>query len=295
MHILITGGTGLVGTSLSQKLLALGHEVTVLSRSARNSPRDGLTFQAWNGAEIPPPHAPLDAIINLAGAGIADGRWTPKFKHEIRQSRLLATKACVRYIQQADPKPQVFISASAVGYYGTKNTRPVTEADKPGQDFLAKTCVEWESATAGADIRTVILRLGVVLANEGGAFPRLLKPFQFYAGGYLGDGKQGFPWVHISDVVDAMVFVLENPQTEGVFNITAPELHTNRSFARVLGGILGVISSIPVPGIAAKLAMGESAMLILEGQQVVPERLLAAGFTFAYPKAEIALRQLLDK
>jgi uncharacterized protein (TIGR01777 family) len=239
----------------------------------------------------------VDAVINLAGCGLADQKWTPEYKKLILSSRVNSTRACVEYIREHETrfgtKPEVFLSASAIGYYGTHRSEPVTETDGPGNDFLSRVGVEWEAAAQGAGIRTVILRTGVVLAQEGGAFPRLLKPFKFYAGGYVGCGKQGFPWIHIDDVVGMMFWALENPNVEGPINLTAPDLHTNRSLARVLGALIGKPSGLSVPVFVVRTLMGESAVIIVEGQLVRPQKALDLGYEFKYPDARSALRDLL--
>ncbi len=298
MHILITGGTGLIGTHLVPSLLASGHQVTVLTRAAKPTALTGLRFEAWDGKEIPAGLGPVDAVINLAGAGIADGRWTPEYKKLILESRINATSACVRFIRAqtaAGAAPQVFLSGSAIGYYGTGNQQLLDESAPAGTDFLALTGRKWEAAAADSGIRTVLLRTGIVLANEGGAYPKLLAPFKIYAGGYLGDGQQGFSWIHIADVVGLIEFALSNPSISGALNLTAPEPLTNQQFGARLGRVLGRPSGLPVPGFVAKALLGESATLVLDGQRVRPAKALAAGYSFRYPTPEAALQQLLDE
>jgi uncharacterized protein len=295
MHILITGGTGLIGTHLVPSLLAASHEVTVLTRAARPTQLAGLRFVAWDGKRIPDEVGNVDAIINLAGAGIADGRWTPEHKRLILESRIDATSACVRFIRGLTRAPEVFISGSAVGFYGTARTEPVDESSGPGHDFLSLTSRKWEAAAADAGIRTVILRTGVVLANEGGAYPKLLAPFKVYAGGYIGDGKQGFPWIHVTDVIGLIEFALATPTLSGPINLTAPELLTNAEFGSILGRVMGRPSGLPVPAFVIKALLGESALLVLEGQRVRPRVAEQAGYRFVYPKAELALKQLLSE
>ncbi|MCS7085896.1 MAG: NAD-dependent epimerase/dehydratase family protein, partial [Bacteroidia bacterium] len=202
MRVLMTGGTGLIGRAFCQKALEKKWKLTLTTRKPPKNPLPDVEYVIWKGDKIDPQSVgPADAVINLAGCGIADHRWTAEYKKQILTSRVNSTRACVDYIREHESrfgfKPQVFISASAVGYYGTHRDAPVVETDGPGKDFLSQVGVEWEAAAQGAGVRTVIMRTGVVLAREGGAFPRLLKPFKFYAGGYIGSGKQGFPWVHI--------------------------------------------------------------------------------------------------
>jgi uncharacterized protein (TIGR01777 family) len=298
MKVLLTGGTGLIGRRFCRQAREKGWDLTLTTRNIPKQAQEGVKYVAWDGQSIDPNAVgPVDAVINLAGCGIADQKWTPEYKKLILSSRLNSTRACVEYIRQHEArfgtKPGVFLSASAVGYYGTHRSEPVTENDGPGNDFLSKVGVEWEAAAQGAGIRTVILRTGVVLAQEGGAFPRLLKPFKFYAGGYVGCGKQGFPWIHIDDVVGMMFWAMENPNVEGPINLTAPDLQTNRSLARVLGALIGKPSGLSVPVFVVRTLMGESAVIIVEGQLVRPQKALDLGYVFKYPDARSALKDLL--
>jgi uncharacterized protein (TIGR01777 family) len=293
MHVLITGGSGLVGSYLTPHFLSQNYEVTILSRSARTSGHNKQHFVRWDGKNIPSEVENVDILINLAGAGVLDDRWTDAYKRQILESRINSTTACVKFIQDTPTKPQLFISASAVGYYGTKQTTPLDESASAGKDFLGITCQKWEDASKNAGIRTVIPRIGLVLAAKGGAFPRLLKPFKYYAGGYLGDGKQGFPWIHIDDVVAIFQFFINHPDTEGVFNLTAPEQLTNKDFSKIIGKLVGKPAAISVPAFVVKTMLGESSAMLLEGQFVTPKRLLEAGYSFKYPQAEAAVRDLL--
>jgi uncharacterized protein (TIGR01777 family) len=293
MKILITGGTGLIGTHLVPALLAADHTLVVLTRNAKPSKLKGLTFLAWDGKRIPAEAGAADAVINLAGAGIADQRWTDAYKKTITDSRVQGTLACVQYIQAQAVKPKVFISASAVGIYGTRSKEVLTEASPVGNDFLAAVGRKWEMAAVGADCRTVTPRIGVVLAREGGAFPKLLAPFKVFAGGYIGTGEQGLPWIHIDDVVRFFEWALTTETASGIYNLAAPEVLNNKQFGHVLGHVLGKPSALPVPAFTVQLMLGESAMLVLEGQKVKPERLLQAGFTFKFAKADAAVRDLV--
>jgi uncharacterized protein (TIGR01777 family) len=293
MHVLITGGSGLVGSYLTPHFLSQNYEVTILSRSARTSGHNKQRFVRWDGKNIPSEVGNVDIVINLAGVGVMDDRWTENYKRQILDSRINSTTACVKFIQSAASKPQLFISASAVGYYGTKQPVPLDETAPPGKDFLGITCQKWEDAAKGAGIRTVITRIGLVLAAKGGAFPRLLKPFKFYAGGYLGDGKQGFPWIHMDDIVGAFQFIINHPEIEGVVNLTAPEQLTNKDFSKIIGKLVGKPAGLSVPSFVVKTMLGESSALLLEGQFVSPKRLLDAGYPFKYPQAEPAVRDLL--
>jgi len=302
MRIIITGGTGLIGRKLSQIMSADGHDVIVLSRNpgkavgmptvVRVEQWNTQTIEGWgelvDGA---------DAIVNLAGAGIADGRWSRERKQLINDSRLDAGNILVEAIQAAEKKPATFIQASAVGYYGTENNeQELTEESAPGNDFLAKVCIDWEISTAPIErlgIRRVILRTGIVLSNDGGAFPRMVLPFKMYAGGPLGDGEQWLPWIHIEDQAEAIYFLLKQEDASGPFNLSAPEPLINREFGQEIGRAMGKPSFMPAPAIALKLALGEMATLVLDGQRAVPKNLLDLGFSFKYPTAEAALAELI--
>lgn len=294
-RILITGGTGLVGKRLTAKYASEGVEVVVLTRSGNDRPQTpNVVWQQWDGNTVPDQHAPIDAIINLAGAGIADRRWTAAYKHEVLQSRLSATKACVEYIQRAENKPNVFVSMSAVGYYGTRHRTPVDETGTPSSnDFLATTCRMWEEAAHGAGIRTVITRLGIVLAPEGGAFPKLLTPFRYYTGAYLGSGKQGFPWMHIDDAVAALQLVVADASISGPVNLVAPDHQTNKSFAKLLGAAVNTSVMFGIPEFVIKTMMGERALVLLEGQHVLPNVLKNKGFQYQHPLGKEAIQHIL--
>lgn len=293
MKILITGGTGLIGTHLVPALLAKDHEVIVLTRTAKPSKLKGLTFTAWDGKTIAKEMGPVDVVINLAGAGIADSRWNDAYKKIITDSRVDATNACVKFIQSQNPKPTVFISASAVGIYGTKSNEILTEASPTGNDFLATVGKKWEMAAIGADCRTVIARTGVVLAKEGGAFPKLIAPFKLYAGGYIGTGNQGLPWIHIEDVVRFYELAIEDASYTGTYNLVAPEIINNKQFGTVLGQVMNKPTLVHVPAFGIELMLGESAMLVLEGQKIKPEKLLQQKFPFKFTSAEAAVKDLM--
>lgn len=297
MRILITGGTGLIGTRLSNELARRGEEVYILTRSPEKyRPKDNLHYVQWDGQQVPTQEVgQADYVINLAGAGIADHRWTRAYKNLILSSRINTTTACVNYIKALENKPKAFLSASAVGYYGTHREKPVTEEAGPGKDFLSKTCVKWEKSAEGTGVRTVLLRTGIVLAEEGGAFPKLLTPFKFYAGSYLGNGKQGFPWIHIEDVLGLYLFAMENETIEGPLNVAAPEMLSNKAFAKVLGNVVNIPVMGGLPSLVVKGLMGERAIILLEGQLVEPRKALDNGYAFQYPTAKGAIRDILDK
>lgn len=302
MRIIITGGTGLIGKALCPLLLADGHLVTVLSRNpdaARGMPR-GVRIEEWDG-KTPEGWSQFvngtDAIINLAGAGIADSRWTAQRKQLLRESRIHAGLAIQQAIQQAAQKPKVLIQSSAVGYYGAHNDDElITEAAAPGQDFLAKVCFDWEMSTAPVSkmgVRRPVIRTGVVLSKEGGALPKMLLPFKFFAGGPIGSGKQWLPWIHLTDQVRAIKFLLDHPSADGPFNLAAPNPVNNKQFGEILGAIMRRPAFMPTPGVAMQALFGEMSTVLLDGQRAVPQRLEELGFAFTYSTLREALSDLL--
>ncbi len=301
MKIIITGGTGLIGSALAKSLVEDNHEIIVLSRSpmkVKNLPPtvqvvewDARSAKGWGHLADG-----VDAIVNLAGESLAEGRWTDARKEKIRNSRLNAGRAVVEAIEAAETKPKVLIQSSAVGYYGPRNGREIGEDTPAGDDFLAHICIDWEASTAPVEtmgVRRVVIRTGVVLSTDGGALPRMLMPFKMFVGGPIGSGNQGFPWIHLSDEVAAIRFLIENPEASGPFNLTAPNPLTNAQFGQALGKALHRPAILPTPGFVMKLAFGEMATVLLEGQQAVPNRLQELGFTFEFPQAEGALRDLV--
>lgn len=298
-RVIIAGGSGVIGQALTKQLLSQGYEVVILSRNPTQAgfsapvqvvKWDGQTPAGWeqyvSGSK---------AIINLAGANIGDGRWSEARKKLIIESRVQATQAVVAAVQQAAVKPEVVLQASAVGYYGNRADELLSEASNPGQDFLAHICTQWEAAVAPlqGQTRVVILRTGVVLSTQNGALQKMLLPFKLFAGGPFGDGKQWFSWIHLEDEIAAILFLLNNAETSGVYNLTAPRPLTNQQFAKVLGQVLNRPSFIPAPAFALRLALGEMSALLLDGQRVEPKRLLEAGFTFRYPEPVEAVTHLI--
>ncbi|MGQ9458392.1 MAG: TIGR01777 family oxidoreductase [Anaerolineae bacterium] len=306
MRVLVTGGTGLIGRALSASLARDGHEVLVLSRDpARAGPLpEGVRAVRWD-ARTAEGWGPLAdgawAIVNLAGASIAgEGlmpkRWTPARKDLILQSRLRAGQAVVEAVTQAQEKPQVVVQASGIGYYGPRGDEVIAEDAAAGTDWLSGVAVQWEATTAPVEtlgVRRVVIRSAVVLSQEGGVLPLLLLPFRFFAGGPLGSGRQWVPWIHIADEVRAIRFLMERPEATGPFNLVAPHPLTNRELVRTIGRVLRRPAVVPVPAFALRLALGELATLVLDGQRAVPRRLSELGFAFQFPEVETALRNLL--
>lgn len=300
MKVALTGASGFLGPRLVQGLLEAGHTVHVLVRNPEQALErlpQGVTAATFRAGEPLPAEslAGAQAVIHLAGEPI-NQRWTHEAKQRIRDSRVQGTRALVEAMKGAGTV-QRFVSTSAVGYYGGGHgAEPLTEQSAPGKDFLAGVCQAWEAEALSAreaGIRTVVARMGVILHPEGGALHTMLPPFRMGAGGRIGSGKQYVSWVHREDAVAALRFLLEHPELEGPINVTAPEPLPNAEFAHTLGTVLGRPSVMHVPGFVLKAAMGEMAMVALEGQRVVPQRLTESGFTFHFPQLEPALRQLL--
>jgi len=301
MRVVITGATGFIGRALC-RALHRDYEVIALSRDASRAAKsigemakviewDGRTTGSWykqaNGAF---------AIINLAGENVASGRWNESKKAGILHSRLDSSRAVLEVIKQADKKPTVVILASAIGYYGSRQDEPLDETSTPGKGFLANLCRRVESYAEeieGVGVRCVVIRTGVVLGRDGGAFAKLVKPFRFFLGGHLGSGRQWFSWIHLEDEVKAIKFLLENEHHKGVFNLTAPEPVTMKEFCKILGKVLHRPAWLNVPALAARLAFGEMAdEMLLSGQKVLPKRLLNTGFDFKYTNVEQALNDI---
>jgi uncharacterized protein (TIGR01777 family) len=293
MRVVIAGGSGLLGTALSARLQRDGHTITVLTRRAR-----AANHVAWNPDTPIEPWTRLvgeaDIVVNLAGESIASRRWTAARKEAIRESRLRATRALANTIQASPRRPLVFLSASGVGVYGPRGEEPVTEETPPGSDFLAGLAVAWEreALPAAAATRVVLLRTGVVLAREGGALQQMAMPFRFYAGGPIGSGRQGIPWIHIDDWVGMARWAIETPRVAGPLNVTAPAPVSNAEFARTLGRVLGRPAVLPAPAFAVRLALGELSTVVLTGQRVLPVKAQSLGFTFRFPDLEGALREI---
>ncbi len=294
MNVLIIGGRGFLGSALSRELRAAGHDVVITTRQESNSP-DELT---WNPPSLVPPSkiSQYEAIINLAGDSIYSDRWSKDKKVRIRSSRINTTHYLIESIKNADETSRVLINASAVGYYGPHGDEEVTENVSAGKDFLASVCKEWESEALKAEklgVRTVIIRIGVVLGPDGGALQKMITPFKAYAGGYLGSGKQWMSWVHVEDVSGFINYAIENSKIAGKYNLTSPGPVTNKDFGTALGKILGRPSILPVPGFVLKAALGEFGEILLTGQRCIPERALTAGYTFKYPLIDEALKAIL--
>ena len=309
LHILISGGSGLIGRALTEALLRSGHTVSILSRRPQEVampdqvnvlPWDARTLSGWE-KEI----EGTDAVVHLAGESIAGNgmfgifpqRWTSHRRDLILRSRIETGQALAKAIESAKNKPKVFIQASAIGYYGPSDVQTITESQSQGTDFLARVCQSWESSSAvlGVGVRRVVTRFGLPLSIKGGFLPRLLLPYKMFVGGPVGTGKQYYSWIHMDDAVRSLIFLIENEEASGIYNITAPNPVTNSEFGYKLGGIMKRPHWLPVPRIAFRALFGEVADVVVNGQRVVPEQLRKADFSFSYPNVEEALRNILSK
>ncbi len=291
-RIAITGASGLIGSALVGHLKSEGHTVQRLVRRATVAP-DEIQWDPKTGYVDIEALRGVDAVIHLAGVGVGDKRWTKRYKSEILNSRLLGTTAIANAV--AEVKPQVFISASAIGWYGDSGNRAVVESDSVGNDFLAAVCREWEGAAdLAGDVRTVKLRTGLVLDPTGGALGRMLPLFRFGLGGKLGSGKQWWSWITLHDVVRAIIFALEHP-IAGPVNLTTPNPVTNQEFTAALARALKRPALFPAPAIALKIALGGFASEVLGSKKVLPNALSDAGFVWDYPHITNALTALIDQ
>ena len=294
MRIVVSGGTGFLGRALVKVLRANGHQVMVLTRRPGGDGDLLWSPEIATGSWVAAVHA-ADAIVNLAGEGIADRRWSPARKDAILQSRVAATRALAAALREAAQPPAVFLSGSAVGIYGHRGDEEATERTPPGSDFLARVCIDWErEACEAADVtRVVLLRTGVVLARDGGALPRMALPFHLFAGGPIGSGRHYQSWIHRDDWIAMVMWAMQRATIAGPLNVTSPEPVRNREFAQTLGRVLHRPAVMPVPAFALRLALGELADTALLGsQRVVPAVALSEGFEFRFPQLEGALREI---
>jgi uncharacterized protein (TIGR01777 family) len=299
MHILLTGGTGLIGRRLCKHWLAQGHQLTVLSRKPDDVAR--LCGANVRGIahfdDIGSQH--VDAVINLAGAPIADRPWTRKRKILLWDSRITLTEQLVTWLERREQKPDVLISGSAVGWYGDGGERELDENAQPvSEDFASRLCIAWEETAQRAEtlgIRVVLVRTGLVLADEGGMLQRLLPPFKMGMGGPIGNGRQWMPWVHIEDQIALIDFLMNRDDARGPYNACAPSPARNRDFAKTLASVLHRPSFMPMPAVALRVLLGELSILLLGGQRARPDRLQEAGFTFRFTDLRAALEKLLGR
>ncbi|MGB1041120.1 MAG: TIGR01777 family oxidoreductase [Flavobacteriales bacterium] len=299
MNILITGGTGLIGKRLTELLIKKGHSVSVLSRSKKQS--NEVTYFTWDIEKQTIEEEAIkqaDIIVHLAGANVGEGRWTEKRKKEIIDSRIDAGNLLFEQVKQHNPELKAFISSSAIGYYGMVTTDTIfEETDKPGDDFLAKVCEDWENSALqfnSISIKTVIVRTGVVLDKEDGALAKLLTPIKLGIGSALGSGKQAMPWIHLDDICGIYLHLIENESLSGVFNGVAPSHENNKEFSKTVAEVLKKPFWFPnVPAFALKLLMGEQAVIALQGSKISAEKIKKSGYKFKFPELKPALEDIL--
>ncbi len=309
MRLVIAGGTGFLGAPLAEMYAEEGHDVRVLTRSlmagdTRHDPgtgMPGITRVGWNPDGKSGPWASVlegaSALINLAGESLAAKRWNPARKAQLRDSRIRATRSLAAALKSASTPPPVFISGSAVGFYGPTGDAPLNETSPPGSDFLAQLCQDWERealAAARNGVRIVVLRTGIVLERSGGALPQMMLPFRFFAGGKIGSGRQYVSWIHRLDWVEIVRWLVQSPNVSGPVNATAPEPVTNKTLAKTIGRAMRRPALVPVPGFALKIAVGELADSLLTGQRVLPAVAEKNGYHFRYPDIEQAFRGMWE-
>jgi uncharacterized protein (TIGR01777 family) len=305
MRVVIAGGGGFLGSPLAWAWAEEGHDVRVLTRGLAagqaqhesGTGRPGITRVGWEPdggpGQLAREFEGASAVINLAGTPIAGARWNGARKKAIRDSRIRATQSLAAAFAESPSVSATFISASGVGYYGDRGNEVLTENSTPGTDFLAQVCTEWEAEARRAEqhgVRVVLLRTGIVLEKDGGALPKMMRPFRFFVGGPLAGGRQYLSWIHRHDWTEMVRWIVETPQVAGAVNLTAPHPVTNAEFSRALGRALRRPSLAPVPRAALKLALGELADTLLASQRALPARAQAAGYHFRYPEIDIAFR-----
>ena len=296
MRIVVAGGTGFLGSALVSACRSDGDEVAVLTRRARGA-GDVQWAPSAGGAALVQVLDGVDAVVNLAGEGIADRRWTTSRKQAILESRVTPTRAIAEAVRACATPPQVFLSASGVGFYGTRGDEPVTERSSQGTDFLADVCSAWEHEADRAEphARVIVLRTGLVLARDGGALPRMALPFRFFAGGTLGSGRQYLPWIHLTDWVEMVRWAMRNDAVRGAVNLSAPAPVTNAEFTRALGRAMHRPTLVPAPAFALRMMLGREMAdsLLLGGQRAIPEKAQQLGYRFRFTQVDAALRDAL--
>jgi len=297
--ILVTGASGLIGKALCEELVLKGHQLIVVGRSSEGHFKSRFSvpceYCQWSDpVNTDPPEAVLQAraVIHLMGEPLFGGRWSEARKNKFYQSRIQTTKNLLQFFEKHNVPLDVFISASAIGYYGDRGDEVLSEDSSPGTGFLAQLCQDWEAASQKSICRSVQVRTGIVLSANGGALAKMLPAFRFYLGGMLGDGRQWMSWVHIEDVVNIYVHALENTQIQGPINAVSMGAVTNRKFTRALAGVLGVKAICTVPRFALQFILGEVSELVLSSQLVIPEKLSNYGFKFKFVELNQALQNI---
>jgi uncharacterized protein len=300
MKIVIAGGSGFIGQTLTQLLLAEGHSVVILTRKDRKS-SGKMEYVRWLDEGISPEKeiGKADAFINLAGVSINDGRWSKSHQKQIYESRMTASDELLRIISLLPEKPSVLVNASAIGIYpASKSTIYTEDSLETATDFLGRTVQDWENKAQQVEkhaIRAVMMRFGVVLGKEEGALPLMALPYRLFVGGKVGTGEQWVSWVHVTDVVQAILFAITNNHLSGPINVTAPAPHRMDDFGKSIGSVLHRPHWLPVPSFAMKMVLGQKSALVLEGQHVIPHVLQENGFEFKFPTLRSALEDLLQK
>ena len=305
MKIAITGATGLVGSRLVEKLNQAGHQILVFTRNPNTAQKvfppsiysnlEVVQYTPQESGAWQKSISGCDAVVNLAGEPIAE-RWSPQQKKAIMDSRQIGTRKLVEAISMAESKPQVLVSGSAIGYYGTDENTAFTEDSTGGNDFLAQVCQNWEAEAqkvTESGVRLAILRIGIVLAN-GGALGKMIGPFKMFAGGPIGSGKQWFSWIHRDDLVDLIIQAINNPQMSGVYNATSPNPVRMNKLCQTLGEVMNRPSWLPVPDFVLEIMLGDGAVVVLEGQQVLPQKTQSTGFNYQYPDLKPALAEIVS-
>jgi len=296
MKVLISGASGLVGKAISEPLSKEGHQILSLVRKEPKN-QDEVRWNPEKEVKEISKLEGVDAVVHLAGENVGDGRWTEEKKKRIRDSRVIGTKVLCDALLKLSTPPELFISASAIGYYGDRGDEILTEESSAGNDFLAKTCVEWEDASEGLQergIRLIHARFGVILSKEGGALDKMLTPFKLGIGGRIGDGTQYMSWIAIDDVIAITEYLLRDKNLSGKFNLTSPNPVTNLEFTKTLGKIISRPTFFFVPKFALRIAFGEMAdAALLSSTRVIPKRLVDSGFKFKFSNLENALRHIL--
>ena len=305
-RIIITGATGLIGKNIIPILQKKGYEITIFTRNAKSAKNilnsDKIEYVSWDytktSDEIIKYLEGSYSIINLAGASIGGKRWSPEYKRLIFDSRIITTEKITEAISKCVQKPEIFISSSAIGYYGMHGEENADEESKSGNDFLAELCIKWEKKVLEAEkygVRAVVMRTGIVLDEKEGALAKLITPFKLFAGGCQGNGKQWVSWIHIDDLVNLYMFAIENNNIKGAVNATAPNPVTNKDYCREIGKVLGRPAILPLPGFMLKIILGEFADYVLTGKKVLPKKAEENGFRFKFEYIEKALINILKK
>ena len=298
MKVVLAGGTGFLGTRLVARFLDDGHDAVLLTRVLWDEHRSRVRRVLWDGSNVGVWSREIDgadAVINLAGEPLDARRWSDAQKAKILNSRVNATRAIVEAIRHAGLKPAILVNASGVGYYGDVPDGDVTEERKQGEGFLAEICARWEAEAEKVrkyGTRVAIVRTGIALAADGGALVKMLLPFRWFVGGPFGSGRQWFPWIHVEDVIGAILHILQTPALEGPVNVTAPDPVTMQQFCLALGNALHRPSRLRVPAGVMRMALGEMAAMVLTGQKAVPQKLLDTGYKFRYSNVLVALEAL---